>query len=642
MKSRYTYAGVGALLLTFACGSKVEIGHGNEGGDGNTAGSGGSAGSEAEGGMPSEAGSGGSTTAGTAGSPTTAGVYTGGPIPADNGAQKEVTKVDLLLAIDNSLSMSDKQRLFAKAIPELVQRLVNPPCVKGATIVSQPAAPEDTCPSGARATEPLRDLHIGVITSSLGSHGAGGPVCSLASQDDHAHLLPTVRTGLTSYDGKGYLKWDPDGTAKPPGENDAKALADAVGEMVEAAGESGCGYEAQLESVYRFLVDPDPPQAIVKAQGSSLTSKQGTDKELLSQRAAFLRPDSSVVVLMLTDENDCSVVDEGYGWLVARAPSSGSASNMFRATSQCAENPNDACCQSCGETSANEGCPPLPNDSECVKGKTLEDADDSLNLRCFEQKRRFGFDLLYPVQRYVSGFGGGTVPDRDGKPVDNPLFHSGGVDRDPSLFTFAVLGGLPWQDIATNPESEELTIMNASQLQSQGRWPILIGDVDDNVPSTDPFMRESTGPRSGKNPITQDPIEPASSTNPRENAINGHEQVETGYDLQYACTYELPTPAECSAEAAAANVGCDCYEEELPNNRSLCNPPGGGAATTTQYYGKAYPSLRELRVARELGRRTVLGSICSRNTQDGTRSDYGYRPIFSAIGTRVADTLTKP
>jgi hypothetical protein len=645
MSGRYRYAGLGALLLTFACGSRVEIGHGNEGGDGNASGSGGSAGS-ADGGTTAESGSGGTVGAGAGGSGTSGSIGVGGPIPKDNGPQKEVTKVDLLVAVDNSISMADKQRLFAKAVPELVSRLVNPPCIKGAgAIVSQPASSTAACPSGSqRATEPLRDLHIGVITSSMGAHGANGAndVCTRAADDDHAHLLPTVRNGIDSYNGKGFLKWDPDGVASPAGESDPAALAAALGTMVEAAGELGCGYEAQLESVYRFLVDPDPPQS-VELRADNLTAKVGTDYELLSQRDSFLRPDSSVVVLMLTDENDCSIVDEGYGWLVNRLSVPGKTPNMYRSTSQCASDPNDACCQSCGETAANEGCPDIRADAQCLLGQQLDDADDNPNLRCFDQKRRFGFDLLYPTERYVGGFGGGKVLDRNGQLVDNPLFYRDGVARDPSLFTFAVIGGMPWQDIATADSltGDELTLMSPSQLESDGRWPMLIGDVNANVPPTDPFMRESTEERSGKNPLTQESIVSSSSTDPTANSINGHEQKTFQFDLQYACTYQLPEPVVCDP-ATAYDVGCDCFPEELQTNRSACNPPGGGAPTTTQHYGKAYPALRELRVARELGRRTVLGSVCSRNTQDDTRSDYGYRPIFAAIGERVAATLTEP
>ena len=44
-------------------------------------------------------------------------------------AAQAVSKVDLLFAIDDSLSMGDKQRLLANAVPDLLERLVVPNCV---------------------------------------------------------------------------------------------------------------------------------------------------------------------------------------------------------------------------------------------------------------------------------------------------------------------------------------------------------------------------------------------------------------------------------------------------------------------------------------------------------------------------------
>jgi hypothetical protein len=343
------------------------------------------------------------------------------------------------------------------------------------------------------------------------------------------------------------------------------------------------------------------------------------------------------VVLMLTDENDCSVQDEGYGWLVARS------APMFRSTSVCQSDPNDPCCQSCAEDSK-AGCAPIDEDSECRKGKTLPSEDDNLNLRCFKQKERFGIDLLYPTERYVSGFGDGTVPNRNGEQVANPLFHRNGVDRDRSLFTLAVIGGVPWQDIATASSltGETLEYLSAAELASKQRWPVILGSPESNVEPSDPFMRESTVDRSGKNPITGDDIVVSTSTDPLANAINGHEHVTLGSDLQYACTFLLPEPIVCDAARLQADQGCDCFADDAPRNSALCNPPGGGPAGTTQYFGKGYPALRELAVAQQLGRRSVLGSICARNTQDEARPDYGYRPVLGTIGRRLASTLVKP
>jgi len=45
---------------------------------------------------------------------------------------RSVDKVDLLLMIDNSISMGDKQQLMAKAVPLLLQRLILPACLNEA------------------------------------------------------------------------------------------------------------------------------------------------------------------------------------------------------------------------------------------------------------------------------------------------------------------------------------------------------------------------------------------------------------------------------------------------------------------------------------------------------------------------------
>jgi hypothetical protein len=528
-------------------------------------------------------------------------------------------------------------------LPELLTRLVNPFCVNGqGKLVARLASPNDVCPVGSqREFAPLRDLHVGVITSSLGSHGAAGAkndVCTRVTDDDHAHLIGVERANVPSYDGRGFLKWDPDRIGSPPGETDMAAFAASLETMIVSAGEAGCGYEAPLEATYRFLVDPTPPVS-VEVDANERSKRVGIDQVLLQQRAEFLRPDSAVAVLLLTDENDCSIQDEGYGWLVTRG------SPIYRATSACRIDPNDKCCQSCAESTPHTGCAPIATDTECSQGSTLPAQDDDLNLRCFEQKRRFGFDLLYPISRYINGFSGGDVLDASGALVRNPLFHPPGHDRAPALFSFAVLAGVPWQDLAT-PESltgASLEYLTAEQLLTAGRWPVILGDPASLTLPTDPFMRESIDPRSGQNPITHGPIVPASSLDPAASPINGHEHVvPEKNDLQFACTFSLPEPIKCDQAAVDAGIGCDCFSFDLAANRSICNPPGGGAAETTQYGGKAYPGLRPLAVAKELGERAVLGSICSQNTHDAERPDYGYRPLFGALGRRIAETLVQP
>src|SRR5512144_1995052 len=58
-----------------------------------------------------------------AGTHTPPAVDAGPPLPATHD------KIDLLFMIDNSISMSDKQAILRAAVPDLVNRLVNPICV---------------------------------------------------------------------------------------------------------------------------------------------------------------------------------------------------------------------------------------------------------------------------------------------------------------------------------------------------------------------------------------------------------------------------------------------------------------------------------------------------------------------------------
>src|SRR6476660_2670002 len=68
----------------------------------------------------------------------------------------------------------------------------------------------------------------------------------------------------------------------------------------------------------------------------------GKDMNLLAQRAAFLRPDSLVGVVMMTDENDCSIQDSGQYYYAARMDII-----LPHGSQVCAQNPNDKCCYFC-------------------------------------------------------------------------------------------------------------------------------------------------------------------------------------------------------------------------------------------------------------------------------------------------------
>ncbi|HYQ30906.1 MAG TPA: hypothetical protein VER04_26920, partial [Polyangiaceae bacterium] len=122
-------------------------------------------------------------------SPTTSNLF------VDQIEQTAIDKIDLLFMIDNSSSMSDKQEILKEAVPVLLSRLVTPICVDGAgkpTGVN--ALANGQCPDNRGQPEfnPIGDIHIGIVSSSLGSHG--GDVCATGAAtdtlDDKARLIP--------------------------------------------------------------------------------------------------------------------------------------------------------------------------------------------------------------------------------------------------------------------------------------------------------------------------------------------------------------------------------------------------------------------------------------------------------------------
>src|SRR5258708_29370228 len=90
---------------------------------------------------------------------------------------QSVDKLDLLFMIDNSASMGDKQALLAQAVPDMITRLVTPNCVDNTGRVVGKSDMQGGCGNGSKAEFPaVHDMHIGIITSSLG--GRGGNECS--------------------------------------------------------------------------------------------------------------------------------------------------------------------------------------------------------------------------------------------------------------------------------------------------------------------------------------------------------------------------------------------------------------------------------------------------------------------------------
>jgi hypothetical protein len=635
--------------------------------------------------------------------------------------QSAVDKVDLLFMIDNSASMGDKQDLLREAVPDLIDQLLLPQCVSKTDKKDvQPRPPNGDCASlGEYKDEfpPVIDMHIGIVTSSLGGGGAGdvcvttgpnskNPVPGLSAfdrhNDDKGHLINRKKPGIPpmtaqpgvedpvpnarpkSGDGGNFLAWLPTvekNQGKPQPNvtpyTDAATLKSDFQALVSGTQEFGCGLEAQMESWYRFLVQPDPWNTIeldtsVNPPRAKLV---GVDETLLRQRKDFLREDSLLAIIVVTDEEDSwsdPLSIGGRGWATRALSFPGSPTGLMpRGTSACdqpvdpgnpkATGPNSSACTSCGFSGTDQD----PNcQISCGAGCAgfYTQADDGLNIRYTnDMKRRYGLDPQFPVQRYVDGLRSPKVPDRNGEHKDgagpylgdknctNPIYAKDLPDnangelcnlkrgvRTPDLVFFALIGGVPWQFLTEDPRPGSTAPFKESL--SEADWVRILGKDPATYQSEgiDFHMIETYKKNSRDNKC---PDTAPNNCDP----INGKEwdtsTSKLGLDLQYACIFDLPTPKNCADPVN--EPACDCGRNPKGSfvASPLCEPnPADSNNPTLQRKGKAYPTIRELRVAKGMGEQGIVASICPRSLNKND-PDYGYRPAVRAIINRLKAAL---
>jgi len=617
------------------------------------------------------------------------------------------SKIDLLFDIDNSASMGDKQQYLQAAIPDLISRLVNPNCIDPSTGAAKGASTNGTCPAGSQLEfVPVTDMHIGIVSSALG--GRLGDACTEPSlspapfqnldrhNDDQAHLLNRSLTyaanqssateGSVADASQGFLYWYP-ATNPTPATQSTPVTSSATLEsdftaMVGGVGVFGCGIESQLESWYRFLIQPDPYSTLVNNGGKAAWS--GVDTTILQQRHDFLRPDSLVSIVVLSDENDSeidvrSLGQQGWNWMSTQfSPPRGTAACGLDGVGG---NPADPGCESCAQLSSTAAAA----DSSCAMGPYSEtEANDwgyDLNLRHVHTKAKYGIDPQFLIGRYVNGLTSPTVPDRDGEypgsstgmitsssyvgtnDCTNPLFASalptgsGSLDqatlcnlpqgqRSPTLVFYTHIGGVPYTLLHFTPGD-----VNASAL-TDADWAKILGNdpLSYDYAGIDPHMIESSQPRAGiaACPGATDPINGCDwVTNlpfPPP-ATGGHI---LNVDREYACTFPLvdqngtPTTRDCTL--AQNQNFCDC--PHVPGSLSgaqlppICDP----TTQTTQTGAKAYPTIRELLLAKMMGPQGIVASICPQHVAEESPGDplYGFRPGISMLISRLGPALGRP
>jgi hypothetical protein len=384
---------------------------------------------------------------------------------------------------------------------------------------------------------------------------------------------------------------------------------------------------------------------------------------ILKQRHDFLRPDSLLAVLMLTDEDDASTDSlelggQGWAFLNYQFPGSpvfrpdGKSTTAPRGTSACDASPGSAECTSCGfaATCASDdaACVTLRSDPNCIERQGYYGpTDDGFGVRFHDMKRRYGIDPQFPVARYIHGLSSAKVPSRTGehaplKPpatppaplrLPYPRSYLGIDDCDNPIFAGMLPSG-PGDELChlpPGPRSRDLVVFGVitgvpSQLLpsaalGESDWTRIVGRdpqrFDDS--GKDAHMIQSATPRVGLPGLTA-----ADDADP----VHGRERDTRGEGLEYACTYALAEPIACATPSA-----CDCS----PGNPTC----GAAAGTSAQLRGTAYPGLRQLEVARALGERAVVGSICAPHAAESAPGDplFAYRSTMIQLGDRMARSL---
>src|SRR6185312_10624818 len=170
--------------------------------------------------------------------------------------------------------------------------------------------------------------------------------------------------------------------------------------------------------------------------------------------------------------------------------------------------------------------------------------------------------------------------------------------RPPERVFFMHIGGVPHQLLQVDPSNPDSATKDRLV---DADWVKILGQDPQKYDYTgiDPHMIESYTPR------------PGLSTTPGSDPISDHEwTTDTAYahgatslgvdvDLEYACVFKLDAPRDCSLTDDVTQDVCDCTGKGLTAAEvpAVCDP----AAPAHQIYAKAYPTTRELLLAKLVG-----------------------------------------
>lgn len=191
--------------------------------------------------------------------------------------------VDVLFVIDNSGTMAEEQARLRDAMPELLTGLALGSSIAGETF------------------PPIRDMHVGVVTTHMdvGEFGSAVPTCRACDEElgYDGQLTEEARQRISGAGctdivpecaefSERFLSYDGTGASLTRLQAGASCKARVTNR--------GCGFEQPLEAALKAL-----------SPNSSMVFR-GTGGHSDGANAGFLREDSVLVVVFITDEEDCS------------------------------------------------------------------------------------------------------------------------------------------------------------------------------------------------------------------------------------------------------------------------------------------------------------------------------------------------
>jgi hypothetical protein len=191
----------------------------------------------------------------------------GGDGPSRTGA---IARVDLLLVVDRSPSMAEERAAFAEQIAPLLRALLT----------------GDVDGSGQAESLPVADLRVALISSDLGAGTASG---NCNREGDAAQPLLVGETAACSAVSDGFVELRGTASVDKAVEN----AADVLGCWLRAP-DAGCRIEQPLAAALQAF---ERETAAISGPADA------------GSTPAFMRSDSLLVVLVLSDEDDCSAAE---------------------------------------------------------------------------------------------------------------------------------------------------------------------------------------------------------------------------------------------------------------------------------------------------------------------------------------------